>query len=562
MSTNPKAQPEEPEIIEEKLKTERGETKIKKYKKGKYLGKGGFAKCYVCGCLETRKTMAVKIISKKSLTKRRQRAKLLSEIKIHRSLNHTNVVKFEHVFEDAKNVYILLELCKNNSLKHYTKRVRRVNEMMAKSFTVQMVHALKYLHKNKIIHRDLKLGNLFITDDGEIKLGDFGLAAKLEFETEKRHTLCGTPNYIAPEILENKEGHSFGVDIWALGVIVFTLVVGKPPFETENVKETYRRIKKCSFKFPEHIKVSKEVKDLVSKILVKDPTRRLTLDQILKHPFLNKGEGIPLKVPPSWLKNPNSASEIEKHCNFNSKLKVEDSSNKTRPVSNVGSTIKHNNQSSTKFETKDGVGGNPGKGEEVYVVKWVDYSSKYGLGYLLSNGSSGVFFNDCTKIVLSPDKKFFQYVERRSSDKADIVTWYDLKAYPDLPQMGKKVTLLQHFRNYLEGAKAETFKPVPDAKQLSVPSKEDYLPYLKKWMKTKHAIMFRLSNKLVQVDFQDKTQIKLSSHTKMVTYLDKKGKIIKVNIAKAFEDNNAEMQKRLKYTKEILTHMLSSGKKK
>lgn len=418
---------------------------------------------------------------------------------------------------------------------------------------------------NKIIHRDLKLGNLFISEEGEIKIGDFGLAAKLEFETEKRYTLCGTPNYIAPEILENKEGHSFGVDIWSLGVIVYTLVIGKPPFETENVKETYRRIKQCSFKFPDHVKASESVKDLIKKILVKNPAKRLTLDQVLQHPFLNNGDGIPLKIPASWLKNPNSSSEIEKYCNMGKKDKEEKTEHQTNPISNVGSTIKSKHQTTTKFETKDGISdanNKPsGSEEEVFVVKWVDYSSKYGLGYLLSNGSSGVFFNDCTKIVLSPDKKFFQYIERRSSDKTDIVSWYNLEAYPDLPQMGKKVTLLQHFRSYLEGVKAETCKPAPDAKQLPVPGKSEHLPYLKKWMKTRHAIMFRLSNKLVQVDFQDKTQIKLSSETKMVTYLNKKGEVSKINIALAFDENNTEMQKRLKYTKEILTHMLSSGKK-
>ena len=563
-SANMKNQDLEDVIIEEKITNARGETKIKKYKRGKYLGKGGFAKCYVCTNQETKKIYAAKIISKKTLTKSRQRAKLLSEIRIHRSLKHQNVVRFEHVFEDSQNVYILLELCKNNNVNNYIKRKRRINEMMAKSFTIQIVNALKYLHMNKIIHRDLKLGNLFLSEEGEIKLGDFGLAAKLEFETEKRYTLCGTPNYIAPEILVNKEGHSFGVDIWSLGVIIYTLVIGKPPFETENVKETYRRIKQCSYKFPDHIKASDEVKDLISKILVKNPTKRLTLDEIMKHPFLGEGEGVPLKIPPSWLKNPNSAQEIEKYCNLGKKKESNTQSTRNMMMTDVGSTIKSRHQSTTKFEGKDdgAAGGANAKNGEVYVVKWVDYSSKYGLGYLLSNGSSGVFFNDCTKIVLSPNKEIFQYIERRSSDRTDIVSWYSLKNYPDLPQMGKKVTLLQHFRSYLEGVKAESYKPTKNAPPIPIKSKSEHLPYLKKWMKTRHAIMFRLSNKLVQVDFQDKTQIKLSSETKMVTYLNKKGQVSKINIALAFEENNTEMQKRLKYTKEILTHMLSSGNRR
>jgi polo-like kinase 1 len=112
------------------------------------------------------------------------------------------------------------------------------------------------MHKNKIIHRDLKLGNLFLSEKMEVKIGDFGLATKLDFEGERKRTVCGTPNYIAPEILESKNGHSYEVDVWSLGVIIYTLLIGKPPFETSDVKSTYRRIRMNSYVFPEHIPIS------------------------------------------------------------------------------------------------------------------------------------------------------------------------------------------------------------------------------------------------------------------------------------------------------------------
>jgi len=99
-----------------------------------------------------------------------------------------------------------------------------------------MIKALKYFHNKRVIHRDLKLGNLFLSEEMKIKIGDFGLASKLEFEGEKKRTICGTPNYIAPEILEAKNGHSYEVDIWSLGVIIYTLSIGKPPFETNDVQ--------------------------------------------------------------------------------------------------------------------------------------------------------------------------------------------------------------------------------------------------------------------------------------------------------------------------------------
>ncbi len=100
------------------------------------------------------------------------------------------------------------------------------------------------------------MGNLFLTEKMQIKIGDFGLATKLDFEGEKKRTVCGTPNYIAPEILEGKNGHSYEVDIWSFGVILYTLIIGKPPFETSDVKTTYRRIRINAYNFPELVPIS------------------------------------------------------------------------------------------------------------------------------------------------------------------------------------------------------------------------------------------------------------------------------------------------------------------
>lgn len=97
----------------------------------------------------------------------------------------------------------------------------------------------------------------------EVKVGDFGLASKLDFDGEKKRTICGTPNYIAPEVLSGKSGHSYEVDVWSLGVIIYTLIIGKPPFETSDVKTTYSRIKTNSYSFPENVKISEPAKDLI-----------------------------------------------------------------------------------------------------------------------------------------------------------------------------------------------------------------------------------------------------------------------------------------------------------
>jgi len=127
------------------------------------------------------------------------------------------------------------------------------------------------MHSHKVIHRDLKLGNFFLNENLEIKIGDFGLATKLEFEGERKRTVCGTPNYIAPEVLEGKKGHSYEVDVWSLGVILYTLLIGKPPFETTDVRTTYRRIKMNAYSFPDNIQISEEARSLISSILVVNP---------------------------------------------------------------------------------------------------------------------------------------------------------------------------------------------------------------------------------------------------------------------------------------------------
>lgn len=149
---------------------------------------------------------------------------------------------FERVFEDQVNVYILLELCQNYTLNELIQRRHRLTELEVQCYLIQIIRALQYLHANNIIHRDLKLGNLFLNDKMELKLGDFGLATKLDFSKQKRYTVCGTPNYIAPEVLNGKCGHSFEVDIWSLGVIIYTLIFGKVAATQNFIPATPTRI--------------------------------------------------------------------------------------------------------------------------------------------------------------------------------------------------------------------------------------------------------------------------------------------------------------------------------
>ena len=136
---------------------------IIKYERGKFLGKGGFAKCYELKRVDNGRIYAAKIIDKQGLYNGRSKKKLINEIKIHKKLNNSNIVGFEKFFEDKDNVYILLELCSNQTLRELVKRRKRLNELEVQCYTLQIIRALKYLHNHRIIHRDLKLGNLFLT---------------------------------------------------------------------------------------------------------------------------------------------------------------------------------------------------------------------------------------------------------------------------------------------------------------------------------------------------------------------------------------------------------------
>mmetsp|Transcript_5749 Transcript_5749/g.4937 ORF Transcript_5749/g.4937 Transcript_5749/m.4937 type:complete len:157 (-) Transcript_5749:1652-2122(-) len=148
----------------------------------------------------------------------------------------------------------------------------------------------------------------------ELKCADFGLATKLEFDGEKKRTICGTPNYIAPEILDGKIGHSYEVDTWSLGVIIYTLIIGKPPFETPDVKTTYKKIRMNNYSFPENFPISDAARNLITKILNLDPSKRPSLDEIMAHPFMNHGGTIPKTLPVSTLACPPSASFVNQHA--------------------------------------------------------------------------------------------------------------------------------------------------------------------------------------------------------------------------------------------------------
>ncbi|XP_028902585.1 serine/threonine-protein kinase PLK3 [Ornithorhynchus anatinus] len=265
------------------------------YTRGRLLGKGGFARCYEMTETGGGRAYAVKVIPHSRVAKPHQREKILHEIELHRDLHHHHVVRFSHHFEDADSIYIFLELCSRKSLAHIWKARHTLLEPEVRYYLRQIISGLKYLHLKGILHRDLKLGNFFINENMELKVGDFGLAARQEPVEQRKKTICGTPNYLAPEVLL-RQGHGPESDVWSLGCVMYTLLCGSPPFETSDLKETYRCIKQVHYTLPAAL--STPARQLIAAILKRHPQERLTLDEILRHDFFAKGY-TPDKLPPS-----------------------------------------------------------------------------------------------------------------------------------------------------------------------------------------------------------------------------------------------------------------------
>lgn len=233
---------------------------------------------------------------------------MTQEIQIHKSLLHKNIVGFHSFFDDSSNVYIVLELCKKRSMMELHKRRKVITDYECRYYIFQIIQGVKYLHDNKIIHRDLKLGNLFLNDDLHVKIGDFGLATKIEYDGERKKTLCGTPNYIAPEILL-KKGHSYEVDIWSIGCVMYTLLVGTPPFETKSLKDTYSKIRKCDYRMPTNLR--KTAADMIIAMLQSDPQKRPSIGSLLSYDYLKNGGFIPNSLPASCLTMAPRADQLD-----------------------------------------------------------------------------------------------------------------------------------------------------------------------------------------------------------------------------------------------------------
>ena len=259
-------------------------TKMKFYKYGRLLGKGAFGKVNLCLHTLTGRLVAIKSINKEKIKTERQRQKIKQETAIMEALSKSkNIVKIFETYETKKHICIVMEYICAGDLLTYIKKRSKLTEPVAKFIFKQIILGIKHIHDNGIIHRDIKLDNILLDLDNNIKICDFGVSRKINLG-EILFEQCGTPAYIAPEILINKGYEGFGVDIWSAGVVLYAMLSGTVPFKGNNIKELHDLI--INGKYKEVKGISKDAEDLLKKILEVDPKKRIKIEDILNHPWL------------------------------------------------------------------------------------------------------------------------------------------------------------------------------------------------------------------------------------------------------------------------------------
>ncbi|KAI3403043.2 IPL1 [Candida oxycetoniae] len=303
---------------------------------GRTLGKGKIGQVYLAKHLPSDHLVALKIMNKKLIMKHGIERNFRREVEIQSQLNHENITRLYTWFHDSINVYLVLEYSIGGELYNLLKSRKRFTNQLASCYIYQITHALSYIHQRGIIHRDLKPENIMVSKNNSVvKLSDFGWSAYTHTHipnlnpaasasasasaasasasasasaattitaspsslvatpppsatfANRRNTFCGTIDYLPPEMIE-KQPHDKAVDIWAMGVLIYEFLVGKPPFEEIDASATYRRIVRVDLKFPKWI--DPDARDLIIKLLRKRPSERLSLNEVFRHPWILKNK--------------------------------------------------------------------------------------------------------------------------------------------------------------------------------------------------------------------------------------------------------------------------------
>ena len=259
-------------------------TKLSFYKFGRLIGKGAFGKVNLGLHILSGKIVAIKSFNKKKLKDENSKKKIYNEINLMKNLKHNSIVKILETIETQNYILIIMENVSGGDLLTYVKKRTKLNEKTSKFIYKQLITSLQYIHSKKIIHRDIKLDNILIDLNNNIKLCDFGVGKIYNNINDKFTDQCGTPAYIAPEILLNKSYNGPPVDIWSSGVVLYAMLSGTVPFKSNNIKDLHNIIINGSYKKIDF--VSNDANNLIQKLLQVNPQKRISIQEILNHPWI------------------------------------------------------------------------------------------------------------------------------------------------------------------------------------------------------------------------------------------------------------------------------------
>ncbi|GMI81989.1 CBL-interacting protein kinase 25, SNF1-RELATED PROTEIN KINASE 3.25 [Hibiscus trionum] len=267
-----------------------------KFEMGRVLGQGTFAKVYYGKNMSTQESVAIKVINKDQVKKEGLMEQIKREIAIMKLVRHPNVVELKEVMATKAKIFFVMEYVKGGEL--FAKVAKgKLKEDSARKYFQQLLSSVDFCHSRGVYHRDLKPENLLLDENENLKVTDFGLSALPEQLRNDGllHTQCGTPSYVAPEVLRKNGYDGAKADIWSCGVILFVLLAGYLPFQAENLMKMYRKVFKAEYEFPPW--VSNDARRLISKLLVPDPEKRISIPGIITNPWFRKGFSRSVAVP-------------------------------------------------------------------------------------------------------------------------------------------------------------------------------------------------------------------------------------------------------------------------